>query len=94
MKDEGQKMKVKGTSVVNPLTMVKDTHQIHNHLFPPLLLQDVLWQAVWDNTIQQVVSDHSPCTPHLKLPGQMNFMEAWGDIASVQLGEYCKVINR
>ncbi|XP_063610485.1 allantoinase-like [Penaeus indicus] len=48
--------------------------------------QEQLWDAVRDGTIQQVVSDHSPCTPDLKLPGEMNFMEAWGGIASVQFG--------
>lgn len=48
--------------------------------------QNQLWEAVRDGTIQQVVSDHSPCTPDLKQPGEMNFMEAWGGIASVQFG--------
>ncbi|KAK7069152.1 hypothetical protein SK128_007993 [Halocaridina rubra] len=48
--------------------------------------QELLWNAVQDGTIQQVVSDHSPCTPDLKLPGKMDFMEAWGGIASVQFG--------
>ncbi|XP_066955601.1 allantoinase isoform X1 [Macrobrachium rosenbergii] len=48
--------------------------------------QEKLWEAVRDGTIQQVVSDHSPCTPDLKLPGKMDFMAAWGGIASVQFG--------
>lgn len=48
--------------------------------------QELLWAAVRDGTIQQVVSDHSPCTPDLKLPGQMHFMEAWGGISSLQFG--------
>ncbi|XP_042243007.1 allantoinase-like [Homarus americanus] len=48
--------------------------------------QNQLWEAVRDGTIQQVVSDHSPCTPDLKQPGEMHFMEAWGGIASVQFG--------
>lgn len=48
--------------------------------------QELLWEAVRDGTIQQVVSDHSPCTPDLKRPGLMDFMEAWGGIASVQFG--------
>ena len=34
-----------------------------------------------------VVSDHSPCTLDLKQPGVMDFMEAWGGIASVQFGK-------
>ncbi|KAK4287891.1 hypothetical protein Pmani_039053 [Petrolisthes manimaculis] len=48
--------------------------------------QEKLWEAVRDGTIQQVVSDHSPCTPDLKQPGQLDFMEAWGGVASVQFG--------
>lgn len=37
-----------------------------------------------------VVSDHSPCTPDLKLlnaPNGGDFMKAWGGIASVQFGK-------
>lgn len=36
-----------------------------------------------------VVSDHSPCTPDLKLlnsPNGGDFIKAWGGIASVQFG--------
>jgi allantoinase len=33
-----------------------------------------------------VVSDHSPCTADLKLPGVGDFAAAWGGIASLQLG--------
>ncbi|CAL4094600.1 unnamed protein product, partial [Meganyctiphanes norvegica] len=56
---------------------------------PPIRDQDnqeLLWGAVKDGTIQQVVSDHSPCTPDLKMPGTMDFMQAWGGIASLQFG--------
>ncbi len=45
-----------------------------------------LWQALNDGVIDVVVSDHSPCTPHLKLPERGDFLEAWGGIASLQLG--------
>ena len=45
-----------------------------------------LWQGLADGTIDFVISDHSPCTPHLKLPERGDFMEAWGGIASLQLG--------
>ncbi|XP_053633609.1 allantoinase [Cherax quadricarinatus] len=45
-----------------------------------------LWEALRDGTIQQVVSDHSPCTPDLKQPGKMNFKDAWGGISSLQFG--------
>ncbi|HEX4336858.1 MAG TPA: allantoinase AllB [Polyangiaceae bacterium] len=45
-----------------------------------------LWQGLFDGVIDFVVTDHSPCTPHLKLPERGDFQEAWGGIASLQLG--------
>ncbi|KAJ1892308.1 Allantoinase [Kickxella alabastrina] len=60
--------------------------------------RDLLWAAVLDGTIDFVVSDHSPCTPDLKLHGccgagaipqdamEGDFMGAWGGIASVGIG--------
>ncbi|KAK5107680.1 hypothetical protein LTR62_000915 [Meristemomyces frigidus] len=67
--------------------------------------QDGLWEEmldVRDSVIRTVVSDHSPCTPNLKLlpshvpgstislksakPGAGDFFNAWGGISSVGLG--------
>ncbi|EGD98858.1 allantoinase [Trichophyton tonsurans CBS 112818] len=63
--------------------------------------QDQLWDELLrhssDGVIKTVVSDHSPCTPNLKMlpshiPGNTgeeksgDFMEAWGGISSVGLG--------
>lgn len=48
--------------------------------------QDALWDALADGTLDVVVTDHSPCTPGLKLPDAGDFMNAWGGIASLQLG--------
>jgi len=48
--------------------------------------RQALWDAVADGVVEVVVSDHSPCTPHLKLPERGDFLEAWGGIASLQLG--------
>ncbi|MFH8366782.1 allantoinase AllB [Streptomyces sp. NPDC018031] len=45
--------------------------------------QDVLWQGLADGVIDCVVSDHSPCTPDLKVG---DFGQAWGGISSLQLG--------
>ncbi len=45
-----------------------------------------LWQALKDGTIDFVVSDHSPCTPELKLMKEGDFNKAWGGIASLQFG--------
>ncbi len=42
-----------------------------------------LWDGLRSARIAAVVSDHSPCTPDLKVG---SFLEAWGGIASVQLG--------
>jgi len=45
-----------------------------------------LWEAVTDGTIDMIVSDHSPCTPALKLQESGDFMDAWGGIAALQFG--------
>ena len=46
----------------------------------------LLWEALRDGTIDMVVSDHSPCTPALKLQETGDFMDAWGGIAALQFG--------
>lgn len=43
--------------------------------------RESLWEGLRSGLIRMVVSDHSPCTPHLK---QGDFMRAWGGIASLQ----------
>lgn len=48
--------------------------------------REKLWEALREGVIDMVVSDHSPCTPHLKLKEQGDFMRAWGGIASLQFG--------
>ena len=48
--------------------------------------RDLLWKALADGTIDLVVSDHSPCTPELKRFDTGDFGDAWGGIASVQVG--------
>ena len=48
--------------------------------------RDRLWEAIADGTIDMVVSDHSPCTPALKLRESGNFMDAWGGISALQFG--------
>lgn len=42
-----------------------------------------LWEGLRAGALSSVVSDHSPCTPELKAG---SFFEAWGGIASVELG--------
>lgn len=48
--------------------------------------QDLLWEGLKKGYIDMVVSDHSPCTPDLKLLDKGDFMAAWGGVASVQFG--------
>ena len=48
--------------------------------------RDALWAGLADSTIDCIVSDHSPCTIAAKRLDTGDFGEAWGGIASVQLG--------
>ena len=49
-----------------------------------------LWDALRDGVIETVVSDHSPCTPDLKMltqdGGDGDFFHAWGGVSTVGLG--------
>ena len=45
-----------------------------------------LWAGLLDGTIDCVVSDHSPCPVAAKRMDSGDFGDAWGGIASVQLG--------
>src|ERR1700733_902154 len=45
-----------------------------------------LWAGLLDRTIGSVVSDHSPCTVAAKRFDTGDFADAWGGIASLQLG--------
>jgi allantoinase len=56
---------------------------------PPIREQahrERLWDALREGSIDLVASDHSPAPPALKQLERGNFVEAWGGIASVQLG--------
>ena len=44
-----------------------------------------LWEGLADETIDMIVSDHSPCPGDMKLRESGDFMNAWGGIASLQL---------
>lgn len=45
-----------------------------------------LWAGLRHGWIDAVVSDHSPCPPALKRADGGGFLQAWGGIASLQLG--------
>lgn len=48
--------------------------------------RDALWRGLETGVIDLVVTDHSPAPASLKLAGDGDFAEAWGGIASLQLG--------
>ncbi|HEU5072610.1 MAG TPA: amidohydrolase family protein, partial [Polyangiaceae bacterium] len=48
--------------------------------------RELLWQGLLGGIIDFVITDHSPCLPALKLPELGDFHQAWGGIASLQLG--------
>ncbi len=48
--------------------------------------REALWRGLEAGVIDCVVSDHSPCPPELKAAATGDFGEAWGGIASLQLG--------
>jgi allantoinase len=47
--------------------------------------REQLWDALRDQTIDMIVSDHSPCPPEMKLRDSGDFLQAWGGISSLQL---------
>lgn len=48
--------------------------------------RDALWAGLLDGTIDIIVSDHSPATAEVKGVDHGDFGEAWGGVASLQLG--------
>jgi allantoinase len=48
--------------------------------------REALWRGLLEGVIDFVITDHSPCTPQLKQFERGHFHEAWGGIASLQLG--------
>ena len=48
--------------------------------------RDLLWAGLAEGVIDTVVSDHSPCAPELKRLDSGDFGQAWGGIASLELG--------
>ncbi len=56
---------------------------------PPIREHDnreALWRGLFEGVIDFVITDHSPCLPALKQMERGDFMDAWGGIASLQLG--------
>ncbi|MBA3271257.1 MAG: amidohydrolase family protein, partial [Acidobacteria bacterium] len=56
---------------------------------PPIrarAVRDRLWQALQDGEIDLIATDHSPAPRSLKHLDDGDFIQAWGGIASLQLG--------
>jgi allantoinase len=83
-----------------PITVETCPHYLHlsaetiadgatlNKCAPPVRGRDnreKLWQALYEGTIDQVVTDHSPCPPEMKRLDEGNFRTAWGGIASLSV---------
>ena len=47
--------------------------------------REKLWEGLRDETIDMVVTDHSPCPPAMKRISEGNFRTAWGGIASLSV---------
>ena len=47
--------------------------------------REALWAALADGTLELVASDHSPCSPGLKVLEQGDFLAAWGGVSGLQL---------
>lgn len=48
--------------------------------------REALWRGLGEGAIDFIASDHSPAPAAMKLAGGGDFAEAWGGIASLQLG--------
>lgn len=48
--------------------------------------REQLWEGLRTGILDMIVSDHSPCTPDLKLLAEGNFQKAWGGVSSLQFG--------
>ncbi len=72
------------------LTLASETIKDGQTIFkccPPIREEDnrqALWEGVKSGIIDFIVSDHSPCTPQLKLIKQGDLDKAWGGISSLQ----------
>jgi allantoinase len=47
--------------------------------------REALWKAIREGLIDLIATDHSPCPPAWKRPGEGNFQSAWGGIASLSV---------
>ncbi len=48
--------------------------------------RELLWDALREGLVDQVVTDHSPSSAEMKCSGSGDFMKAWGGISSLQIG--------
>jgi allantoinase len=94
--DDLQKARAEGL----PITVETCPHYLHftaeeipdgstlHKCAPPIRAstnREQLWQALRDNIIDMIVTDHSPCPPEMKRTDTGRFDQAWGGIASLSL---------
>ncbi len=68
-------------SIPDGATLYKCAPPIRDHAN-----REALWEGLFEGVIDFIITDHSPCTPALKLAESGDFHRAWGGIASLQLG--------
>jgi allantoinase len=68
-------------SIPDGATLFKCAPPIRDHAN-----REALWEGLFEGVIDFIITDHSPCTPALKLADSGDFEHAWGGIASLQLG--------
>jgi len=66
--------------VADGATLHKSAPPIRSHAN-----REELWQALREGVIDLVVTDHSPCPPHMKRLEEGSFRTAWGGIASLSV---------
>lgn len=47
--------------------------------------REALWDGLVEGGLDLIASDHSPCVPGMKRPGDGDFLDAWGGIASLEV---------
>ena len=91
-KAQAQGLRFSAETCPHYLTLAAETIPDGKTLFkccPPIreqANQDKLWQALKDDVLSFIVSDHSPCTPELKHIDSGDLDKAWGGISALQFG--------
>jgi allantoinase len=89
-KAKGEGIKISAETCPHYLTLNSENigkGETHFKCAPPIRQEEnrqKLWDGLVNGDIDFIVSDHSPCTPALKLREEGNFEKAWGGISGLQ----------